>query len=89
MGEVFYGMGLLATKDYFDRSASDLVAPVCWTKWTKDGECSEKGLGKVLFVNEAYRLEEGPFAKEAIDELVDSLTKPQFCSKVVGHSRRL
>jgi hypothetical protein len=37
----------------------------------------EKGLGKVLLVDEAYRLGHGQFAKEAIDELVDSLAKPQ------------
>ena len=43
----------------------------------------KKGLGKVLFVDEAYRLGEGQFAKEAIDELVDSLTKPQFFGKLV------
>ena len=43
----------------------------------------KKGLGKVLFIDEAYRLGEGQFAKEAIDELVDSLTKPQFLGKIV------
>jgi hypothetical protein len=40
-------------------------------------------LGKVLFVDKAYRLGEGQFAKEAIDELVDSLIKPQFLGKLV------
>ena len=43
----------------------------------------KKGLGKVLFVDEAYRLGEGQFAREAIDELVDSLTRPQFLGKIV------
>ena len=43
----------------------------------------KRGLGKVLLVDEAYRLGEGQFAKEAIDELVDSLTKPQFLGKIV------
>lgn len=31
----------------------------------------ELGLGKVLFIDEAYRLGQGHFAQEAIDELVD------------------
>jgi hypothetical protein len=43
----------------------------------------ERGLGKVLFVDEAYRLGQGRFAQEAIDELVDNITKPKFAGKVV------
>ena len=43
----------------------------------------ERALGKVLFVDEAYRLGEGRFASEAIDELVDVITKPKFFGKVV------
>jgi len=34
-------------------------------------------------VDEAYRLGDGPFAKEAVDELVDCITKPRFLSKLV------
>lgn len=43
----------------------------------------ERGLGKVLFIDEAYRLGQGHFAKEAIDELVDNITKPRFAGKMV------
>ena len=43
----------------------------------------ERGLGKVLFVDEAYRLGQGHFAQEAIDELVDNITKPKFAGKLV------
>ena len=43
----------------------------------------ERGLGKVLFVDEAYRLGQGQFAQEAIDELVDNITKPRFAGKLV------
>jgi hypothetical protein len=43
----------------------------------------ERGLGKVLFVDEAYRLGQGQFAQEAIDELVDNITKPKFAGKMV------
>jgi hypothetical protein len=43
----------------------------------------EKAMGKVLFVDEAYRLAEGGFATEAMDELVDCLTKPKFAQKLV------
>lgn len=43
----------------------------------------ERGLGKVLFIDEAYRLGHGTFAQEAIDELVDNITKPKFAGKLV------
>ena len=43
----------------------------------------ERGLGKVLFVDEAYRLAEGMFAQEAVNELVDTMTKPKFAGKLV------
>ena len=34
-------------------------------------------------MDEAYRLGQGQFAQEAIDELVDSITKPKFAGKMV------
>ena len=40
-----------------------------------------KALGKVLFIDKAYRLDEGCFAGEAIDELVDCVTKTKFANK--------
>lgn len=43
----------------------------------------ERGLGKVLFIDEAYRLGEGAFAQEAVNELVDNMTKPKFAGKLV------
>ena len=44
----------------------------------------ERALGKVLFVDKVYRLGEGRFASEAIDELVDVIIKPKFFGKVVA-----
>ena len=43
----------------------------------------EQALGKVLFIDEAYRLAKGGFATEAVDELVDSITKPKFAQKLI------
>lgn len=43
----------------------------------------EKALGRVLFVDEAYRLSEGHFAKEAMDELVGLLTQETFRGKLI------
>ena len=43
----------------------------------------EKALGKVLFIDEAYRLSRGHFAQEATDELVGLLTHSNFKSKLI------
>lgn len=43
----------------------------------------ERGLGKVLFIDEAYRLGQGGFAQEAMDELVDNMTKSKFAGKMI------
>jgi hypothetical protein len=83
MGKVFYDMGILSSSEYVECSASDLIAPYVGQTGPKTVSVLQRGLGKVLFVDEAYRLGEGQFAKEAIDELVDSLTKPQFFGKLV------
>jgi hypothetical protein len=47
----------------------------------------------VLFIDEAYRLREGKFAQEALDELVGVLTHPDFKGKLLvivgGYTREM
>ena len=83
MGQIFYDMGFLSTPDVHECSATDMVAGFVGQTGQKTVKLIEKALGKVLFVDEAYRLGEGHFATEAINELVDSLTKPKFMGKIV------
>lgn len=83
MGQVFYDMGFLSAVEVIECSASDLVAQYVGQTGPKTRRMLEKALGKVLFIDEAYRLGEGHFASEAIDELVDIVTKPKFFGKVV------
>ncbi|KAL6302615.1 P-loop containing nucleoside triphosphate hydrolase protein [Sparassis latifolia] len=83
MGQVFYDMGFLSSPDVIECSASDLVGQYVGQTGPKTQKLMEKALGKVLFIDEAYRLGEGHFAKEAIDELVSVLTQPRFLHKVV------
>jgi len=83
MGKIFYDMGFLASAEVIECSATDLVGQYVGQTGPKTQKQLEKGLGKVLFIDEAYRLAEGHFAKEAIDELVDCLTKPKFAQKLV------
>lgn len=83
MGQVYYDMGLLASTDVEETSATDLVGQYVGQTGPKTKALLEKALGKVLFIDEAYRLAEGPFGKEAVDELVDSITKPMFSKKLI------
>lgn len=83
MGQVFYDMGFLSGTDVIDCSASDLVGQYVGHTGPKAKAQLEKALGKVLFIDEAYRLAEGGFATEAINELVDQLTKPQFKGRLI------
>ncbi|KAJ5946558.1 P-loop containing nucleoside triphosphate hydrolase protein [Penicillium verhagenii] len=76
-------MGLLASNEVIKASASELVAQYIGHTGPKTQKLLERGLGKVLFIDEAYRLAEGLFAKEAMDELVDCITKPKFARKLI------
>ncbi|KAI9773258.1 MAG: hypothetical protein M1839_002170 [Geoglossum umbratile] len=83
MGRIFYDMGFLSPADVLECSASDLVGQYVGHTGPKTQKQLEKGLGRVLFVDEAYRLGEGHFATEAVNQLVDLLTKPKFIGKIV------
>ncbi|EPE34203.1 P-loop containing nucleoside triphosphate hydrolase [Glarea lozoyensis ATCC 20868] len=83
MGKVFYDMGFLATAELIDVSATDLIGQYVGQTGPKVQQLLDKALGKVLFVDEAYRLGEGHFAKEAMDELVDCTTKTKYHKKLV------
>jgi len=83
MGKIFYDMGFLANAEVVECSATDLVGQYVGQTGPKTQNLLEKALGKVLFIDEAYRLAEGHFAQEAMDELVDCLTKPKFAQKLI------
>ncbi|KAK8151607.1 P-loop containing nucleoside triphosphate hydrolase protein [Phyllosticta citribraziliensis] len=83
MGNVYYDMGFLSTDEVKEVSATELIGQYIGHTGPKVQALFTNALGKVLFIDEAYRLGEGHFAKEAIDEIVDCLTKPQFAQKLV------
>ncbi|PVI08396.1 P-loop containing nucleoside triphosphate hydrolase protein [Periconia macrospinosa] len=83
MGKVFYDMGFLGQAKVIEASATDLVGQYVGHTGPKVQKLLEKALGKVLFIDEAYRLAEGHFATEAMDELVDCLTKPKYKQKLI------
>nr|GAT60754.1 predicted protein [Mycena chlorophos] len=83
MGQVYYDMGFLSSAEVEECSASDLVGQYVGQTGPKTTKLLDKALGRVLFIDEAYRLQEGQFAKEAIDELVGLLTQKKYMGKLV------
>lgn len=83
MGKVFYDMGFLATAEVIECSATDLIGQYVGQTGPKVQQLLDKALGKVLFIDEAYRLADGGFATEAVNELVDSVTKDRYKKKLV------
>ncbi|KAG1856396.1 P-loop containing nucleoside triphosphate hydrolase protein [Suillus subalutaceus] len=82
-GQVYYDMGFLAATELVECSASDLVGEYVGQTGPKTKKLFEKAIGKVLFVDEAYRLSQGHFAQEAIDEVVGLMTNEKFMGKMV------
>ncbi|TGO57492.1 hypothetical protein BOTNAR_0200g00080 [Botryotinia narcissicola] len=83
IGQVYYDLGFLSEVQVVECSTSDLIGQYVGHTGPKTVKQLELGLGKVLFIDEAYRLGQGHFSQEAIDELVDSMTKPKFAGKMI------
>ncbi|KAI5458547.1 P-loop containing nucleoside triphosphate hydrolase protein [Mariannaea sp. PMI_226] len=85
LGQIFYDMGLLSAPEVIEVSASQLIGEYCGQTGPKTQRLLESALGKVLFIDEAYRLagHSGSYAEEAVSELVDAVTKPQFSRKLI------
>jgi hypothetical protein len=89
MGKVYYDMGFLAKAEVVECSVKDMVGEYIGHTGPKTQKLIESALGKVLFIDEAYRLGSGMnrhggiFAKEAADELADCITRPRFLNNMV------
>ena len=86
IAQIYYDMGFLSEATVVECSVTDLIGSYIGQTGPKTAKALERGLGKVLFIDEAYRLAEGgrnSYATEAVSELVDCLTKPKFFGKVI------
>ncbi|KAF4986972.1 hypothetical protein FGRMN_10595 [Fusarium graminum] len=84
MGKVYYDMGFLAGTDVIEVSATELIGQFVGQTGPKVQQLLDRALGRVLFIDEAYRLaSESSFAREAVDELVDCVTKPKYHGKLI------
>ena len=83
MGQVYYDMGFLSCAEVIESSATELIGQFVGQTGPKTRALLEKALGKVLLVDESYRLSGSSFGTEALNELVDLLTKPKFVGKLI------
>lgn len=87
MAQVYYDMGFLSEASVVEVSASDLMGKYVGHSGPKTTKVLERSLGKVLFIDEAYRLAQGgngsSFGSDVVSELVDLLTKPKFSGKLI------
>lgn len=76
-------MDLLSSDEVVTCSVTNLIGEHVGHTGPKVINQFELGLGKVLFIDEAYRLIGDHFQKEAIEELVDAMTKPRYSRNMV------
>jgi SpoVK/Ycf46/Vps4 family AAA+-type ATPase len=82
MAQIYYDMGFLAAPELIECSISNLVSGYAGQTGQNVIRMFERALGKVLFIDEAYRLGEMR-ALDAIGEMVDCMTKERFARKLV------
>ncbi|KAK0390083.1 hypothetical protein NLU13_3656 [Sarocladium strictum] len=85
MGKVFYDAGILASDEVVEVSTSEIIGQYVGHTGPNVRKALDKALGKVLFIDEAYRLalDAGHFAQEALDEIVDACTKERYHKKLI------
>lgn len=86
MGLMFYSLGLMPCSDVVEVSATDFLTGYAGQAGKKTVDILTKARGKVLFIDEAYRLNPakgGPFMQEVVDELVQLLTSEEFKGRLV------
>eukprot|EP00899_Mesostigma_viride_P022218 jgi/Mesvir1/3180/Mv16338-RA.1 len=85
MGAIFKSLGILGDARVVEVSATDLIGSYVGQTGPKTRDKLREALDRVLFIDEAYRLspQHSSFAGEALHEIVDALTKPEFFNKLV------
>ena len=76
-------MGFLSSPEVVECSASDLIGEYVGHTGPKTKKQLEKGLGKVLLIDEAYRLKDSGYANEAVNEMIYLLSQPKFLGKII------
>lgn len=82
MGEMLKSLNILPFSDVVCKSASDFSTGYVGQSGPQMRKILTESLGKVLFIDEAYRLKSDAFLLQAADELVQALTEPKFMGKL-------
>ena len=81
--KLFFDASFLATLEVLECSASELIGQYIGHAGPKVKQQLDKALGRILFIDEAHRLGECRFAKKALDELVDVITKDRYHQRLI------
>jgi SpoVK/Ycf46/Vps4 family AAA+-type ATPase len=94
-GEIFLNLGILKTNNFIEIKKDDIVAKYLGQTSHQTKALLEKGMGGVIFLDEAYSLgnaeKKDSFAKEAIDMINQYLSerKNEFMFIVAGYEEDL
>lgn len=86
MGKVLYELEVLPSDKVVEKSASELQTGYVGQAGTQTRKILDSALGGVLFIDEAYRLNESKhhfgFGREIVDELVSALTEERYRGRI-------
>lgn len=95
MGDIFYSLGLLPSNKVIELSAKDLKAPYVGQTAPKARAAMMRGMGGVVFIDEAYSITEGDgnagFGKEAVAEILQVMEnyRNRFVTIAAGYPREM
>ena len=94
IGEIFYDEGVLPTKNLIEVDPSGLIAQYVGQTGPKTHDVVQRALGGVLFIDEAYALDDngqGGFGDEAIEALLKDMEeyRGKFCVILAGYTREM
>jgi AAA+ superfamily predicted ATPase len=78
IARVLFAYGIIATKETVETSAPNLIG--AYVGHTRKGvdEKMQQARGGVLFIDEAYEMGKGAFGHEAVAQLLNNLTLPEY-----------
>ena len=83
MGTIYYNLGYLSSDEVIECSPVDLIGEFVGQTRPKTRAKLEMAVGKVLLVDDAFQLLKGPYAMEALQELVTCLASEKYAHKMV------
>ena len=94
IGEIFYDEGVLPTKNLIEVDPSGLIAQYVGQTGPKTHDVIQRALGGVLFIDEAYALDDNGqngFGAEAVEALLKDMEeyRGKFCVILAGYTREM